>query len=288
MYNKLEFFREALDSARHQTTQSAIIVVDNASEHDEFKKIIDELQDDSISYYRNASNLGMEGNWNACIDHSATPYVTILHDDDALHPHFTEHWLQCIEADQQAGVWATSCLIGPDNPFIQPNNTLPREAAKPCGSVIEPSRFAYAGLSPFPGVVFPTATSVRFDPDLHGAADYYFWYELSKTYTTRWANAELAFYRRSQLQASSKMVTTIVNQLFHVRQRIIEEQSLGWPYTLLDRYTRYSTFTTYEQLYQVAYLPADEHVSEVAQLRHEFSHSWRRLLSRSLLKVLNR
>lgn len=41
-----------------------------------------------ISYYKNADNLGMVGNWNRLFTLAKGKYVVMLHDDDLLLPTF--------------------------------------------------------------------------------------------------------------------------------------------------------------------------------------------------------
>jgi glycosyltransferase involved in cell wall biosynthesis len=93
VYERLDYFREALESARRQTVPVRIVVVDNASSHDGFRDIVESYGDERIAYVRNASNLGMYGNWNRCAELSPTPYFLILGDDDIMHPNYAECFL---------------------------------------------------------------------------------------------------------------------------------------------------------------------------------------------------
>ena len=283
VYNKLEFFREALASARAQTVSVHIIVVDNCSDHSEFESIVAQTNDPRVRYWRNASNLGMEGNWNACIEHCRTPFVSILHDDDALHPRFVETWLA--DADHNRGVWASACAIAEQNPFSAPASHVPHETHRYRSNPVKFRRFAYATLSPFPGVVFPTDTQLRFDANRHGAADYYFWYRLAQEYPAYYTRSKLAFYRRSSIQASSKLVDAIVRQLFDVRRQISSELHLDAPYTWLDAYTRLRTIETYENFYSLKYAPTDNFGAEVQNLRKRFTSPLSRLACRALLRM---
>ena len=91
VYERKEYFLEALDSAMNQTVKCEIIVVDNCSSHNYFEKICKEK---GIRYYRNDENIGMAGNFSKCIKLSETEYVTTLQDDDKLSPIYVESFLQ--------------------------------------------------------------------------------------------------------------------------------------------------------------------------------------------------
>jgi glycosyltransferase involved in cell wall biosynthesis len=84
VYERADFFQEALESALCQTTPVNIMVVDNASIKTDFKALIAAYDPSRITYHRNPKNLGVHANFNQCIKLCPTPYVLILHDDDVL------------------------------------------------------------------------------------------------------------------------------------------------------------------------------------------------------------
>lgn len=90
VYERGDFFKEALESALRQTSPVNILVVDNASTKTDFKALIEAYNSPRITYHRNPRNLGSHGNFNQCIKLCPTPYVLILHDDDVLEPDYLE------------------------------------------------------------------------------------------------------------------------------------------------------------------------------------------------------
>jgi glycosyltransferase involved in cell wall biosynthesis len=84
VYERYEYFEEALMSAVNQVVDVEVIVVDNASSHSKFENFTKSLNLDNITYYKNTLNLGMYGNWNRCIELCQTEFVMILCDDDIL------------------------------------------------------------------------------------------------------------------------------------------------------------------------------------------------------------
>ena len=92
VYERYEYFEEALNSAINQSVTCRIIVVDNASQTKSFETQITKTANSNIKYYRNHKNLGMVGNWNECIKLTTTEWLTILHDDDILFPDFIKEY----------------------------------------------------------------------------------------------------------------------------------------------------------------------------------------------------
>lgn len=94
-YKRPDLLREAIHSALAQVTELSfeVIVVDNDPDSND-AAIVDQLvrsfQASNLRLFRNQSNIGMFGNWNRCISLSRGNWLTILNDDDLLHPNFLE------------------------------------------------------------------------------------------------------------------------------------------------------------------------------------------------------
>ncbi len=94
-YRRAGLLETALLSAIRQENapEYEILVVDNSEDADEqtdallYKYV---SQYPNIRYYRNGANLGMFGNWNRGLLLARTPWVCLLHDDDALKPNYLE------------------------------------------------------------------------------------------------------------------------------------------------------------------------------------------------------
>lgn len=92
-YKRADLLKEAIDSAINQVDYSNydIIVVDNNPERGcETEKLMMSYNDPKISYYKNAENLGMVGNWNRLFILAKGKYVVMLHDDDMLLPFYLQ------------------------------------------------------------------------------------------------------------------------------------------------------------------------------------------------------
>lgn len=87
-YKRAYLLKETLHSILNQLPvnfQWDIIVVDNeAGEGNETEQVIRELNDFRILYYRNAENIGVDGNYNRCIELARGQWIAMLHADDLL------------------------------------------------------------------------------------------------------------------------------------------------------------------------------------------------------------
>lgn len=98
-YDRLEYLKEAVASARTQTHGEIEILIGddgNLREMEEWSTAIAGL-DSRVRYQRNKRNLGMAGNWNALADAARGEFIVIIGDDDRLLPNFVEKLLALIQ-----------------------------------------------------------------------------------------------------------------------------------------------------------------------------------------------
>ena len=98
-YNRSDgYLREALGSAIAQDYEALeIVVVDNAST-DATPEYIRSVVDERLRYVRNTKNLGVNGNFNACLQHARGDYFLLLHDDDRIDPDFITCCMEALSA----------------------------------------------------------------------------------------------------------------------------------------------------------------------------------------------
>lgn len=90
VYNGERCLGNALDSLRAQTRRpDEVVVVDDCS-RDGSEAVVRQFGDLPIRYLRNERNLGMIGNWNACLAQATGDILAFLHQDDGYHPRFVE------------------------------------------------------------------------------------------------------------------------------------------------------------------------------------------------------
>ena len=102
-YNRPHLLKEALKSAIKQNGDHhyEIVVVDNSGYCDDRAlNIIKEFNKNNIILYRNDKNVGMFENWNRILNLVKTDWLTILNDDDLLHPEYLNFMVQYLHNDK--------------------------------------------------------------------------------------------------------------------------------------------------------------------------------------------
>ena len=102
-YNRSDgYLREALESALAQDYEPVeIVVVDNAST-DSTGAYVASMADERLRYIRNETNLGVNGNFNACLEHARGEYFLLLHDDDRIDPDFVTCCMEALPSSTAA------------------------------------------------------------------------------------------------------------------------------------------------------------------------------------------
>jgi len=94
-YNGEKFLKQAIESALSQTRLAdEVIVVDDASSDGTAE--IAKSYNEKIKYYFNDKSTGFVDAWNRAISKATSDYVTILHQDDLLHPEYIERIEQAL------------------------------------------------------------------------------------------------------------------------------------------------------------------------------------------------
>jgi glycosyltransferase involved in cell wall biosynthesis len=102
-YSGRTFLERAIASVRSQTISDwRLIVRDDCGPDEGVAHWLNSLGDERIAYRRNDSNLGLAGNWNACLQDATTEFVTLLHADDELLPEYGERLLTAAKSHPNA------------------------------------------------------------------------------------------------------------------------------------------------------------------------------------------
>lgn len=116
-YAGAKFIGQTIQSVLNQSHQSfEIIVVDDCSP-DQTAAVINGFDDQRIRYYKNAKNLGPEGNWNRCLDLVNGRYYKLLPHDDILMPDCLASQVAVLDADideEVALVFGAKAIINAD------------------------------------------------------------------------------------------------------------------------------------------------------------------------------
>src|SRR4051794_336364 len=84
-YMRVTYLAQTLASVLDQDPgeeRMQIEVVDNGSPTAEIENLVRSIGRGRVTYFRQASNVGLVGNWNTCINRSRGHWIHILHDDD--------------------------------------------------------------------------------------------------------------------------------------------------------------------------------------------------------------
>lgn len=225
VYERYDYFEEAINSCLKQTVSTEIIVVDNNSSHTRFSDFVKGLERTDVKYFRNSSNVGMVENWNRCIALCETEWISILHDDDWLHPQFTEAVLLQINNKIDADCFTVDCRIETkkNESFIKYSLENPPKYINKYTAYMMISSFSF-----FPGVAFKVALAQKingFDPLAYPIADYDFWVRISQQTKVAQIFYSLAFYRISFLQTTYSASKLIIKTVYWYKKKRLKGES---------------------------------------------------------------
>lgn len=110
VYRRTRYLGQALESVLAQdpgAEQMQIEVVDDGSPSGEIEALVQALGRGRVAFFRQPRNLGLGGNWTACIQRARGQWVHILHDDDLVLPGFYARLRGAVE--QAPAVGAAVC-----------------------------------------------------------------------------------------------------------------------------------------------------------------------------------
>ena len=222
VYKRTDFVKSALDSAVKQTRECSILLIDNNSPHDDFKKIVDSYNNPNIKYIKTKETVPQDENFNNCFRYAETPWVTILHDDDMLHCQYVEFSGKILEkyGNKAGGIGYTSFVAEKewDEIYSQKELTSDIRAMNPA--------FFYFHHFAFPGILLNKDAAMKiggFKNGLFPIADFDFWYRYSLEMPMIFANQQMSFYRISPSQSTNQVIDAMINNIYKYRLKIIEE-----------------------------------------------------------------
>lgn len=222
VYKRTDFVKSALDSAVKQTVPCSILLIDNNSPHDDFKKIVDSYEGVDIKYIKTDETVPQDENFNNCFRYAETPWVTVLHDDDMLHCQFVEFCQTIIEKHGKdvGGVMVPSFVSEEEWSGINTHKTMTDDIR------FVNEAYFYFNTVPFPGVLVNKDVALKiggFNNELFPVADFDFWYRYSREMPMVYIAQPMAFYRISASQSTNNMVTDMINNIYEYRLRLIKQ-----------------------------------------------------------------
>ena len=123
-YKGLDYLEKAIQSVLSQSTPNWRLLISNDGGPDPaLDALVKNLSDPRLTLVHNTHNLGMAGNWNACLDRAETPLVTVLHADDQLLPNYAAAMCRATAAHPSATLFYCQTTI--INQHGQPQFSLP-------------------------------------------------------------------------------------------------------------------------------------------------------------------
>ena len=99
-YNGAAYLRQAIDSVLSQGYGDfELVIIDNHST-DDTVAIVHSYADPRIRFLQNSTNLGLQANWNRCLDEARGRYVKLLPADDVLAPDCLARQVAALESDE--------------------------------------------------------------------------------------------------------------------------------------------------------------------------------------------
>ena len=277
VFERYDFFEEAINSCLEQTAPVNIIVVDNNSSHTKFGDLVTKLKRTNVKYFRNSSNVGMVENWNRCIELCETEWISILHDDDWLHPQYAEAVLAQIYNKIDADCITVDCGIktAKNDSFIKYCFENQPKYINKYTSYMMVSSFSF-----FPGVTFKVALAKKingFDPAAYPIADYDFWVRISRETKVAQLSYLLAFYRISALQTTSSVSKLIIKTVYRYKKKKSKGENF-----ITRFFSTYDTFWLYH-FYKSFNFIKDINDMEDRELQKEYK-LYRHLFDNALLQ----
>jgi hypothetical protein len=211
VFERTEFFEEALYSLLNQSVKCRVVVVDNNSSHTSFEEICSKL---NVDYYKNSANIGMFPNWNKCFELAKTEFVMILGDDDILDLNYVSIFQAALKKNSDIDIFFSDFELLDNNTktIFNHGHTFPYGYMKNGEKIVEYGILYRLG--------FPVITSVikkekfsGFYNDFHASNDWAWIYENIEKMVVYGENAKLLKYRYHNNNDTKKPVTLVNCQI---------------------------------------------------------------------------
>jgi glycosyltransferase involved in cell wall biosynthesis len=183
-----------------------VAVVDDASPGVDVAALVRDIAGDRVEFYRNATNLGLAGNWNRCIELACGRWVHLLHQDDLILPGFYERMGKADAARPEVG--AAFCRHHFIRDEGQIHRTMDPERDEP--GVLDGwlERMAEGQPIQSPAMVVRRAAYEAlggFRTDLCYALDWEMWVRIAAAYPIWYEPEILACYRLHEANESARL-----------------------------------------------------------------------------------
>ncbi len=194
VYSRRDYVCDAIRSALNQTVPVKVIVVEDCGPDATLRDFILKKFGGRIEYFRNPVNRGLFDNWHACMEYCRTPWLSILHDDDMLHPNFVETMLALSHAAPKRAIYFGRAAFLEGQKILP----LPPVAWSNGWRDLDPVEFADENAVLFPGQLFSIASAQTiggFRTASYFTGDWDMWFRLALIFGAAQHSAEVALNR---------------------------------------------------------------------------------------------
>lgn len=96
-FNRAPLLGGCIQAALAQTYENIEVLVSNNASSDDTQKVLREFDDKRLRVLTQETNIGLQPNWNACLDAAKGEYVVVVSDDDRISPWFLSRCIEIIE-----------------------------------------------------------------------------------------------------------------------------------------------------------------------------------------------
>ena len=111
-YGDVAMMKEAVRSVLRQTNPDwRLIVVDDGYPDDSIPGWFDSLKDSRVTYMRNETNLGANGNYRKCLTFVENPLVQVMGADDVMLPNYVDWLVKAAKRHPDANIFQPGVFV---------------------------------------------------------------------------------------------------------------------------------------------------------------------------------
>lgn len=184
-FNRAALLRLSIESVLRQSFKDFQLIISDNGSTDDTESVASSFGDDRLIYMRNASNLGIRGNWNRCLDLAKGEFIAILPDDDLMKPENLLEKVAVLDRDENVGlVHSKYDLIDGDGKVVREDTNWGHGPDRRCDATDGPdiTLIPMYNMVNTPTVVFRRACYEKlgsFSGDAGFAFDYEYWMRIA-------------------------------------------------------------------------------------------------------------
>lgn len=205
-----------------------IVVSDNASEDDTAERL-GKLSHESLKVVRQSRNIGMVGNWNACLQEAEGDWFVLLSDDDLIDPDFVASVESAVAAAPDADLLIMRCRVLDRSTGEKEENSPPvwsRGNVEVFDEII-PAWLDGRFTLPFAGMIFRRSTLEArggFSDALPFAADVATWLPIAADgQCAFWPDAKVTYVLHNSMTTWTFPITKLVQDIVSIEELLLRE-----------------------------------------------------------------